>query len=477
MLFQSFHLRLQGALATACAALVLAIPVLAQSAPSQPQASAPQTQGSGQMIDQNEAIRRAQANEPVFAAALAENKALALDRTTARAALLPQVRYYNQFLYTQSNGRPNGIVQATPPGTPQQRVSSAPVFVANNGVHEYLSQGTVTETAALRELAAVRQADATAARAQAEFEIARRGLVATVVGLYITAATSQHRLAIAERAANEASSFTDLTSKREQAREVAHADVVKAQLLQQQRQRDFSDARLLAERARLELAVLLFPDPRTPFQIQLPAAPPPLPSRDAIEQSAAANNAELKSALATLQQSDADVLASRAAYLPDLSLNVTYGIDALQFAKRGPRDPSIPGDRGARNLGYSAFATLDIPIWDWLSTERRVKQSEIRRSAVRVALTAAQRRMIAAIEEGYSEAAAAHEQAASFEESVRTAAESLRLTKLRYTNGEATALEVVDAQTSFTAAENAREDGIVRYQNALANLQTLTGTL
>jgi outer membrane protein TolC len=38
-------------------------------------------------------------------------------------------------------------------------------------------------------------------------------------------------------------------------------------------------------------------------------------------------------------------------------------------------------------------------------------------------------------------------------------------------------LEVVDAQNALTAAENARDDGTLRYQTALADLQTLTGTL
>jgi hypothetical protein len=35
----------------------------------------------------------------------------------------------------------------------------------------------------------------------------------------------------------------------------------------------------------------------------------------------------------------------------------------------------------------------------------------------------------------------------------------------------------VDAENSLTAAELAREDGIVRYQTALENLQLLTGTI
>ena len=116
-------------------------------------------------------------------------------------------------------------------------------------------------------------------------------------------------------------------------------------------------------------------------------------------------------------------------------------------------------------------------MWDWLSTQHKVKQSEIRRNAARVALTATQRRLIAYLEEAYSEVTAAHDQLASLDQSVQTASESLRLTKLRYTGGEATVLEVVDAQNALTSAENAHEDGAVRYQAALANLQTLTGTL
>ena len=79
--------------------------------------------------------------------------------------------------------------------------------------------------------------------------------------------------------------------------------------------------------------------------------------------------------------------------------------------------------------------------------------------------------------EAYSEAVAARDQLDSLDASVATAAESLRLTKLRYTEGEATVLEVVDAQNAFVGAENAREDGRVRFQTARADLQTLTGTM
>jgi len=245
--------------------------------------------------------------------------------------------------------------------------------------------------------------------------------------------------------------------------------VVKAQLQEQQRQRDLSDARVAAEKARLELGVLLFPDPRTACVLVAADEFPQLPARAEVDQAASRNNPELKSALAALGVSNADVLAARAAYLPDLAINYIYGIDAPQFAVNGPD--------GVRNLGYSASVTLDIPVWDWLSTQHKLRQSEIRRDAVRVALTATQRRLIARLDEAYSEAAASRDQLASLDASVATAAESLRLTRLRYAEGESTVLEVVDAQSAFVLAENAREEGRVRYQAARADLETLTGTM
>ncbi len=152
-----------------------------------------------------------------------------------------------------------------------------------------------------------------------------------------------------------------------------------------------------------------------------------------------------------------------------MALNFTYGIDAAQFAKRSPD--------GANNLGYSMSATIDIPVWDWLSTQKRVKQSNIRRDAAKVVLTNTQRHLIAALDEAYAEATAARAQIDLLEESSHTAAESLRLTKLRYASGEATVLEVVDAQNALILAQTAEADGTMRYQNALAALQTLTGTL
>jgi len=158
---------------------------------------------------------------------------------------------------------------------------------------------------------------------------------------------------------------------------------------------------------------------------------------------------------------------ARAGHLPTLTVDMFYGIDANQFATE---------DRnGLRNLGYSGVATLNIPIFSWGSTQSKVKQAELQRHQAQVELTAAQRQALADFQSFYAEAQTALRQIDTLRNSAELAAASLRLTTMRYQAGEATALEVVDAQNTLTTVRDAAHDGEARYHVALANLQTLTG--
>ena len=441
--------------------------------PGNPSGTATATAGSPAtgkpvVITLAEAIKRAEANEPAFAAARGASQSADLDRSIAVAGLLPTARFLGQEIYTQ----PNGIYTE---GDAGEASAPLPRFVANDSrPFEYIDQGIVEETLGFAAPAAVRRANAAAAMARAQLEIARRGLVAAVTSFFYQSLAADHKVAIAQRAYQDAENFTSITSKREKLGEAAHADVVKAQLTEQQQWRGLQDAKLAAEAARLNMGVLLFPDPLTPYTLKEETATPPPASFADVEAAASRNNPELKSALAALEVSNADVMSARAALLPTLGLNVIYGIDANQLAVNGPLTPS--GIR-ARNLGYSASWTVNFPVWDWLSTQHKVKQSEIRRQVAQVALSATQRQLIANLRLDYSAVQAAWSELASLDDSVRTAAESLHLSELRYEGGEALVIEVVDAQNAYVSAENARQDGRVRYESALAQLETLTGTI
>ncbi|HWZ46005.1 MAG TPA: TolC family protein [Candidatus Saccharimonadales bacterium] len=407
-------------------------------------ASAPQT------ITFQDALGLARKNSVDFNAAQTDHGLAREDRRQAQAALLPSVNYNNQFLYTEGRG-------------------GAARFVASNGVHEYVSQGNAHEGLGVSDIANYRRAQALESAARARAGVAERGLVVTVVQAYYGLIAAQRKYASVQEASAEAARFMEISQKLETGGEVAQSDVIKAQIQSQDRRRDFREAQLTMDRARLDLAVLIFADFNQNFTVvdDLEVMPA-LAEFSEFERAAQANNLDLKASNASFKAAQLGVTSARGGYLPSLSLDYFYGIDASQFATR---------TGGVRNLGYSATATLNIPVWNWGTTRSRVTQAGLRRDQAQRELSQAQRRLLAQIRLAYGEADAARSELDLLKSSAELAAQSQRLTTLRYQSGEASVLEVVDAQNTLTQSRNAFHDGEVRYRTALASLQVLTGTM
>jgi outer membrane protein TolC len=397
-----------------------------------------------------DAIQRAKANAPQFHAALTEAGLAREDRVQARAALLPDVGYTTGAIYTEPNGTLSGR------------------FISANAVHEYISQGAVHEGIGLSSIADYRRARAVEALANAKAEIATRGLVVTVVQSFYGAIAAKRKITNAQQAADEAQHFLKISEQLEHGGEVAHSDVVKARLEANDRNRDLQESTLAEEKARLALAVLIFPNFTRDYQIEddLSVAPS-LPDLSEAQDLASRNNPELKAAVAAMRASEQEVTSAIGEHLPSLSMNYFYGIDATQYATKTD---------GINNLGYQVSATLNLPIWNWGATQSRVKQAQLRRDQSKLELNTAQRQAIADLQTLYSEAQLARNQLTLLHQSVDLAQESLRLAAIRYQGGEATILEAVDAQNVLTQARNNFDDGQVRYRVAIANLQTLTGS-
>ncbi|MGZ4855553.1 MAG: TolC family protein [Candidatus Angelobacter sp.] len=419
---------------------------VAQEAPPPSSTQAPLT------LTLQDALNRARSNSVQFQAALTDQSIAHEDKVQARAGLLPSVNYNNQFLYTEPNGAPAGV------------------FVASNSVHEYLSQANVHQAIGFTNYADYRRARALEAVARARAEVAKRGLVVTVVQGYYGLIAVQRKYANVQQAASEAQQFLALSQKLENGGEVAHADVIKAQIQFNDRQRDLREVQLAMDKSRLELAVLLFPDFNLNFtlvdDVQLA---PPLMSFEDFVKAAQSRNPDVRASTAGFQAAKFEVTSAQSAYFPTLTLDYFYGIDAPHFAAHEPD--------GTRNLGYSVAATLNIPIWNWGATRSKVVQANLRRKQAQRELTMAQRKLQADMREMYAEAEAARAELELLKSSADLAAESLRLIILRYQGGESTVLEVVDAQNTLTQARNAFSDGEVRARTAVANLQTLTGTM
>ena len=272
----------------------------------------------------------------------------------ARAALLPSLGAFGQYIYTQPNGTPSGV------------------FVANDGPNIYNAWGVVHgDVFAPARWADYKSAAAAAAVARARADVAARGLVATVVESYYGVVAAVRKAASAQQGLAEAKQFLDITTRQEQGGEVAHSDVVKAQIQVSARQRDAEDAELTALKSRLALSVLVFPDFRETFTVvdDLQDAPP-LPPLAAVTESAGASSPDVRAAEAAVRQESAGVWSARSEYLPSISFDYFYGIDANQFAIYNPEHQRL--------LGSAAQAQVSIPLWNWGATQSRLRQAELR---------------------------------------------------------------------------------------------------
>lgn len=228
------------------------------------------------------------------------------------------------------------------------------------------------------------------------------------------------------------------------------------------------------ERAQQEtaLAVLLGQSPRAIFAaaaippIAADAAPGASPSQHPVMVPAGLPSAlllrrpDLVEAEQRLIATNARIGVARAGYFPAISLTGNYGseADSLRALFSGPA------------VVWEAAAALTQPIW---GAGRATAQARIAHARERQAL--AQYRL--AIQNAFREARDAivaqthsREQLAVESERVTALREALRLAKLRYENGVASQLDVLDTERTLLAAELSRHEALRAQRAAIADL-------
>ena len=412
------------------------------------------------MITLQDALDRARKLDASVQTALTEAALAREDMTQARAARRPSVNLSTGYFNTQGNG-------VTPSGR----------YVSSDGVHVYRSVATVREELTPTTFLNTDYKNAVAAEAlaNARVEVARRGLDVAVTERYYGLVAAMRRFAAAQQSVQQAQRFLDITQQRERAGEAAHSDAVKAEIQLQQQRRGLQDANLSIEKTRINLAVMLSSTMDENFSLvdDLDSARS-LPSFEELKAMAEKQNPALKAASASLNSASLGIRSAKNGYLPTLSIEGNYGIEANAFALHSIQ----AADREAGvlpNLGYSLAFNLTIPIFDWGSTKSKVRQAETRVRLAQVELTQTQRQALGELFTSYNEAIAARAAVDLARTSADLAAESLRLTNLRYQAGETSVLEVVDAQNTLIDERNIYDDAQVRYRLSVSSLQSLTG--
>lgn len=402
------------------------------------------------VIDLVGALSRARTSGQQYLSAVVETAIAAETRRQANAALLPELNLNNEYAFTQSNHE------------------GEPIFVAADGIHVYTSQAAVhSETLSISRRLEYRRALAAEAVARGRQDVALRGLSTSVIANYYALASAQRKAANAQQSLREAQDFADVTQRLETGGEVAHADVVKAQILLEQRKRDAVEAQLTIDKARIALAVFIFPDYNQNFTVVDDLATiSPIAQFSEVESAARSSSPELRTVQSVIAQENLGVSVARSAALPSLALDYVYGINANELAANS-------GDR--RNLGYAIQGTLNIPIFSWGAQRSRVREAQLRLEQAQLELALTSKEFSSNLNALYREAEVARIETDSLRTSLDLATESLRLVLLRYQAGEVSVLEVSDAQTTLSEARNAYDEGLVRYKTAWANLQVATG--
>src|SRR5882672_127711 len=176
------------------APLPVQVDTASPQSPSDPSGTAPAT------LTFQDALKLARQNNPTYRSAVTDFRSAHEDKVQSRAALLPNVNFNSQAIYTQP------LTGALP---------TDPRFIASNGVHEYIAQGNVHEALSLEGLGGFRHAQAAEAVARARAEIAARGLVLTVVQNYYGFVVAQRKYATAQKLADEGQQFLIISRKLE----------------------------------------------------------------------------------------------------------------------------------------------------------------------------------------------------------------------------------------------------------------------
>jgi outer membrane protein TolC len=460
--------------AVAAAALSLCIcPAGAQTMPQQqparkpavtatvPMAAPPSTSsGPPLTLSLSDALTRAEKNSPDFQAAVTAVKLAHEGQVQASAAMKPQFSYLMQYLNTQGNG-----------------ISPVGRYVTNDGIHVYRAWGVMHQDmpGSFFIDAGPRKAGYIKAIADAEQEVARRGLNVTVTHDYYSMLVAERTYATAQQSLKSAQHFLEISEALEKGGEVAHADVIRFQLEVDQKQRTLEDARLAMSSARLNLSVLLFPTFNENFTVVDDLdTPPPIPTFQQAEGMAKNRNPQLRAALAAYHATGVDVATAKSAFFPSFGIEFDYGIEANALALHSVNltAPKVVQP----NLGYFVTYSMDVPVWDWGSLRSKLHMAEDQKQLAQINLSYAQRQMLNSLYNSYNEAAVAWNELGNLRRSVDLAARDLELVTMQYEAGETQVLQVLDAQNSLEQARNANAAGAARYRDALAALETITGS-
>ena len=393
-------------------------------------------------------------NADVLVAAARVEEARAL-LGEARAALYPEVGANASAGRSQSSAA-TGLL---PPGVARERSNYRATLDVSYEIDIFGRLRAASE-AARAELAA----------SEAVRDAVRLALTARVAAGYYSLAALDAQVALTGRVLQLREEALELQRRRREAGIIsdfelrqleAEAATLRAQLPPLERDREVAEA---------ALAALLGRSPRAVFEDSLPR-----PGQD-VEDAAVAVPAGMPSELLLrrpdlveaeqrLVATNARVALARSAYFPSIRLTGSLGSETADL-----------GDLFTGPAGiWSLAASLAQPIYAGGRLKAQREAAEARERAALAQYVGTVRNAFREVRQALAAQARARESFVAQDARVAALAETLRLARLRYANGVASQLDVLDAERGLLDAQTARIEALRAQRAAVADLYRALG--
>ena len=221
-----------------------------------------------------------------------------------------------------------------------------------------------------------------------------------------------------------------------------------------------ADAKRALDEARLQLNDLMGRIPDAPLAIA-PLPPPGPPAT--IEGTPWLATPDVRAAEANTAATQAGIAATRSERKPQLQVSANAG--ALPVFGRD----SGTGPNSGSGLGGAVLFSLSWPFFDGGVFRARLDRARLEAKQAQDSEVVVKRHARFSSQLAAAQLTRLYQQVETWNRNIPTARDAYLQTQSMYTGGVATALEVLDAYTSWINANQAYTDAVVRYRQAEAN--------
>lgn len=411
----------------------------------------------GLALKQVSAFRAAQINEQIAAE----------DVRQARAAFYPKVGVAPNFIYTTPS-----LSRSTTAGVTNGNLTAAverpPSFIGANAITEYQGLATVTgefDTSG-RLRATLKRNQALVESARAGGEIARRDLTNAVTDAYFNLALATVRRRGAEMNLRAAETFENNTKLQLEAGEVAPVDLVRARLQTAARRDELEQARANESVGGDALRILIGYEFTQPIATEdLLTQIPQAGEIENFTQTAVNTRPEFAQFEADIRAAEQDVKVARSERRPQVTYSLNGG-----FVSDSLKPPNLRD-----HLGASAQIGVTLPIFDSGASRSRETQARLRIQQTQNSRALAERQFAQAFFSARTQAISAAARIKQLGASITDAEQNVSASLARYQAGEASIVEVTDAQNTLITLRLALYQAIFDYQTARARLLRAIG--